>query len=472
MEPNNAPSQTPNPAEQPNDPINPAYQPSQPAPQTVQPQVPAPPSPQPEAPAGFSAAGSAAPTPQPPIMPWDKPNQPAPQAQQFSPGGLPGQPSPAPVFGANQQSFGQPKKSKRKALTIFVGVLAGLLLLGGSIAAAYFGVVVPNKPENILKQSLLKSLEENSGTTKGIVEFSEENAASGKIAYELLSDVDKKAFEGKFNVTVSGIDIPLEARYVDGNVYFKIGDLKTLSSLVGGYAAMFGTDQAQVDQLLAIVSDKVANQWVVVDSTLLDTAGLSCFENIDFKMTDADKQLLKDQYEKNQFATIKNHQDDSVNGAKAIKYELEIDGKKLDKYMNSLNNLSLVKALEKCAKDSGQELDTEVDSAEEALPDKIPVTVWVDKDKKVITKTAYDLTEPASGDSGAVTVKAEGTTTYQPVSITAPKDAKPLMQLVGELQQDLYRIFPELSSGFSSFGTPDDSSSSLEFDADNSYMIQ
>lgn len=474
MQPNNTSPQDQEPIEQSNDnPAGQAPQMEQPSPQETQPQIPpvSPPS-QPEAPVSFTPTDTGTPVPQPPAMPWDKPAQPSSQTRQFSQGNVSPQSSPASVFGANPQP-GQPeKKNKKRIFTVFVGVLAGLLVLGGGITAAYFGVVVPNKPENVLKQAVLNTMEENASKSKGVLEFSEESSLSGKVEYEVQADREKKAFDGTFDITVSGVDVQVEGRYVDNNLYFKIGDLKTLSSLISGYTSMFAVDQAQVDQLLAVVSDKVADQWIVVDSTLLDTAGFNCIKDANFTLTEKDKQLLQDQYVKNQFVTIKNYKDDSVNGAAAIRYDLEVDSKKLNKYMNSLNDLSIVKTFEKCAGSPADQLDTDVSSAEEALPDKASITVWVDKDKKLITKTASTVSQPAIGDMGIFKVSAEDTVSYQEVSVEKPKDAKSFMQLTGELQQELERIFPEFTSGYSSFGEAYDLREDGLAEPFDSYMTQ
>lgn len=85
--------------------------------------------------------------PQLPTMPWDRP-KPYPQ------GDFSSQSAPANVFGVNQQLIGQSTGKKKKIITAVVGVFAGLLLLSGGIAAAYFGMIVPNKHENVLKQAI------------------------------------------------------------------------------------------------------------------------------------------------------------------------------------------------------------------------------------------------------------------------------------------------------------------------------
>jgi hypothetical protein len=388
------------------------------------------------------------PSTQSPTMPWDKPSQ---------------GPVVMPAFG-NQvvQSSGQPSDKKKKLTLSILGVMAGLVLLGGGVAAAYFGIVVPNKPENILKQSMLNALEENTWRSKGVIEFSGSDTLAGKVDYEVQADLQKKAFGGTFDITVSGVGLPVEGRYVDGNAYFKVGDLKTVSSLIGGFASGFGIDQAQVDQLLSTVSEKIANQWVVVDSTLLEESGIKCFQDINLTLNERDKKLLQDRYQKHQFITIKNYTDDKVGDTDAIKYDLRIDNKKLESFANSLRDLTIVKSIEKCAEESDSDLGTDTEVTKDAFPESGSFTVWVDKGERRIIKSSYTTTE-----SGA-TVKLVDTITNQRISVSAPENAKPVMQLVGELQQSFSAIFPDPSTDFPQIEESEESFP-LEFDP---YMMQ
>jgi hypothetical protein len=63
--------------------------------------------------------------------------------------------------------------------------------------------------------------------------------------------------------------------------------------------------------------------------------------------------------------------------------------------------------------------------------DKTPVTIWVDKKSKLIVKYASQSTakDKAKGTEGSLS----GTIKYQKVSITAPSDAKPVMNLLNDL---------------------------------------
>lgn len=370
---------------------------------------------------------------QQPAMPWDKP------AGQEA--GTSSNPQPVTAFGATSVDPSQPK-SKKKLFIIIAGVLAGLVLLGGGIAAAYVGVVLPNKPENVLKQALANTLKEEEMTIDGQLEMKAADSTKAdampavKASYNGKFDGVEKASELTLKVTVSGVDFPLDIRYVDGNAYAKVGDISALTALAGGYASSFGLDQAQLEPLVRNVSKLISNQWIVFDSTLLTDSGVSCIADANLAFTDQDIELLGDLYTKHSFAQINNHSDDTVSGKSAIKYEMSIDDNKMAKFIEDkkLEELSFLKALKKCQ-------DTEkLDTSGFADNDTTPITLWVDKDTKRIVKLASQSTKQDAQKSN-FEAAISATVAYNEVSVIKPENAKPAMQLWGELQQEFSNIF-------------------------------
>ncbi len=218
--------------------------------------------------------------------------------------------------GANNRS-GKPNK---KVLAIVVGVLAGFLLIGGGIAAAYYGVMVPNKPENVLKQALINTAQEKNIALDGQYEMSsidtkkEDAIPAVKIDFDGKTNTEQKQSELKLNVTVSGVSLPIDARLINDTAYVKVGDLSTISSLISGYAPSMGFDAATVKPLIDDVSGLLSDQWIEFDSTLFDQAGVSCVVDTKFTLTDDDVTLLEDQFTKNQIAKIESHSDETVDG--------------------------------------------------------------------------------------------------------------------------------------------------------------
>ncbi len=342
------------------------------------------------------------------------------------------------------------KGKKKKILVIIAGVLAGLLVLGGGLAAAYFAVYLPNTPENVLRAGIANTVQQKHISASGEFDFKpidakKEGAMDAfKVTFDTKNNIEKKQSEIKLKYTAAGIDFPVEARYVDDAAYVKIGDLSTLVSMARGFAASAGVDISVYEPLIKDVSSLLSDQWIEFDSTLLDSANLSCTLDTDVVFTDSDVKLLDELFAEKPFGKIDSHSNDTVNGKSAIKYQISIDDNKLAKFLEDkkLEQLSIVKALDKCADpDDGTLLDTE----ELADDDTTPITLWVDKDAKRIVKVAAHSTEQdAKEENFEGTIQA--TLAYDTVSVSKPEDAKPAMEIWGQLQEKLAPIFGTMFS--------------------------
>ncbi len=322
-------------------------------------------------------------------------------------------------------------------------VLVAVLVIGGGSAAAYFGAVVPNKPANVLKSALVNSLQQKQTSFTGTLQ-----ASSGAGGLALKADVNgasnstAKTADLQLNLTVSGVSFPVEARLVKDNVYIKVGDLSTIASLLGAYSPDAGS-------LATTLSDQLSNKWIVIDSTLLDESGASCILNNNWGLTQADIQLLENQYDKNPFVTIQSTASDSVNGHSAEKFVLSINDDKATAYGNSkvLDNLSIVKEIQKCDKSATSLPDTSTATGDHKTT---PITVWVDKSSKRIVKLALQDNSSKSATGSFTT-----TISYAPVSITAPANAEPAVQVLAQIEKDaaanpgLSNLFSGLNSGSS-----------------------
>lgn len=353
----------------------------------------------------------------------------------------PNEPQPVPstpVQPVTQPSaLGSPKKSRKKLINIAVIAVVVLILLVGGVAAAYYSVVVPNKPENVLKTAMLNSLKENDHTVDMKVDV-KPTAETPAMAFtaKISGASNSNEFTSEETVTMYGVTFPIEVRYVDEVLYAKIGDLKTIESLLSAYLGNMGADEQQLallQQTIAGASDLLSNQWVSVDKTLLQTAEVDCVLGTSLALNDKDLQLLQDQYVKFPFATIKDTAKEKLGNADAIKYNLVLSGKQAEQYANSLDELSIVKNINKCSDTTDTQASDIEASAEDLLKDQdIAISVWVDQDTKRIVKMDTDISELS--DQSDLKGKMSLGFTYEKVSITAPENAKPIMQLIGELQ--------------------------------------
>ncbi len=411
---------------------NKPVKPPAPVPEPVDEPAPAPQPPEPPA-----APTPPPPSPQPPvntdIAPAMPPAAAAPAAEPSAP--IPADPQVVQALAP---------KPKRNPKTLLIALLA-VLLFGGASAAAYVGLIVPGRPQNVVKTALINTLQAPQTTLKSTIEGTFSGDAESQGAYKVVvntaQNVDAKTSSIQIEPTISGVTFPIEARLINKDIYVKVGDLSTIAGLVTAYSPDAG-------KAAQAVSSKLSNQWMVIDSTITkESKELNCVLDTKYRLTDADTKVLGDIYSKHEFATVVGAGSETVNGAKAAKYTVTIDNDKAAAYGNDkgLENLSFVKSLTKCAGSFDQ--STAADEIK-GNHKKTTLTLWVDKGAKRITKVAYK-------DKQAT---ATATLSYGNVTISKPKGAKPALQVLGEVQSALTASGVDLTQLFSSFtggGSPD-----------------
>jgi hypothetical protein len=326
--------------------------------------------------------------------------------------------APAPTASTTSR-FGFLKSKKAKIVAIIVAVL---VVLGAGSAGAYFGIIVPNKPENVLKSAIANTLKERQISYDGTVDVQAVDTSKAgatpatSVTFKGGSDLDKNATKAELAVTVSGVKVQGEIRYVDQTGYVKLGDLTAIKNLATAYSP---------DAASAI--SKVENQWIEIDKTLVKQAKADCVLDTKLMLSDADVKMLSDAYTKTPFTTIKSTSSDPVNGKAATKFELAIDDNKLGDYAKNFDNVSLVKQLKSCS----PQVSDKANYNDLKDNDTTPLTVWVDKGSKRIVKIAghtTDQDEKKNNTKGTASV----TLSYGPVTVDKPANAKPIMTLISE----------------------------------------
>lgn len=320
-----------------------------------------------------------------------------------------------------------PAKNKFKLfgkLGVVPLAIAAFALIGGS-AAAYYGVVVPNKPENVLKAALDNTLNQTKVKydAKVAMEFTEAEAPvkAMNATFKGQSDFEKNAAQVEFEITASGVKLPLELRSIDKSIFIKIGDISSIKGLAAAAAPEYA-------ELVDVANDVIGNQWIEIDETLLKQANMGCVTDSTFKLTPDDVKLLQTSYSAKPFATVKSTSSDTVNGRSAYKYEIDIDDKKANEYGSSLSQLSAVKKLKECG-GSEDFTNSDVDVTEGTTP----ITIWVDKGTKTLSKVALKTTEKSEKENN-VKGTIEISFTYGQADITKPEGAKSAMEIAAELQ--------------------------------------
>ncbi len=329
----------------------------------------------------------------------------------------------------------QPGSKKPRAVKIWIiAAIAAFVVLGGS-AAAYFGVVVPNQPENKLKKAVQNLSEQQITTVKGSVDIVSAGMSANVGVNMLHVDPDKNVALADMAVTVSGVKLPMEMRYVDNTAYIKLGDLSTIKSLLAAYGG------AEAAPLVDLVDTKVSNQWIEIDRTFLNqmtqgfTQGLeennscSAAETTTKLRTSINDMLQLATTDEANIYTITNTTEEDVDGQSATKMQLSIDDSKVSEFGKKVADLQSVKDLEKCFEGTENK-----DVQEAADSGKITTfNVWVDGNKQIKRVEVAMETAEVSGDE-KTTTKLDMTMVKDAPAVEKPSGAKPVMQLIGELQ--------------------------------------
>lgn len=172
-------------------------------------------------------------------------------------------------------SFSQASLSNKKR-KLFTGIVVLAVLLLGTGAGAFFGIYVPNKPDNIWK----KALNNTAAGYDKLVEYSEsqKNNKGGTIKGNFKLDADQAVIDGSLETkyfdknSVSKVDIGTSGTRINfdlltntpegsknPDLYAKVSGLKGVDKLLGSEGAGLGQALASYD-----------NQWFVADHTLFD----------------------------------------------------------------------------------------------------------------------------------------------------------------------------------------------------------
>jgi hypothetical protein len=324
--------------------------------------------------------------------------------------------TPKPTVNNSKKSFLGGKLSRGMAAAIAAVVLA----VGG--AGAYFGVIVPSKPENVLKKAVITSLEQQDKLTiKGKISFEDLKAESGELRAVDVDltvgwDDDAQKMLVSVEANVAGIKLPVELRVVDKNIYFKLGDLNSVINAAG----LAGNEYAAI---LEEINNSIANQWFVIDNNFLKQFKAECITDF---TTDEDIQFVIDAYKENDFATVKSSSKEQLNGKSAHRMVLNIDSEKAKTFLKKLEDAPTSKKQREsgCLGGDSSTSNSEEEFAKELSKRNNELVVWV-QDGRVVKAEATSSTS-----DNKVTFTA--TIEYVAPTIDKPTDAKPVTDLLSE----------------------------------------
>jgi hypothetical protein len=353
----------------------------------------------------------------------------------------PGAPAAASPSMPASTAPGTPGTKTKKGLLIVLVIAIVVLILGGGAAAAYFGYVVPNKPENVLKTALVN---EFNGTVDS-EHFDGKVAVKDKQSDMTLTGTfnggmtKKGAFDIHGDLDAVVTKIKLDMRSTDGDtVYVRVSGLNGLPELLKAYGGdTSAADSTEIAAYASIIS-VINNQWIEINQSVLSQLGVTGTDS--FKLTDADRTKIANAYGNHEFLSIQEKlAGEKINDMDSYHYKVAINKAELKDFMTELKNAKL-----DSMKLTQDDLDQFNDAVKNVDFTKYPVDVWVNKDKKLIDQVSFTYsTKDVSLDMRLSTVD------YKPVTVTKPTGAKSLLEVISQMyssQLDNSTLMQELQS--------------------------
>lgn len=310
-----------------------------------------------------------------------------------------------------------PKPKKKNWLKAVVIGAAGVLLLGGASAAAYFGYYVPNQPDNILKKALSNTFTSDAKTAYLDGEFS---VKSNEDELTINGTLEGKADdEGNldFNVKVDALitTITFDVRSIDGDFYFKVSGLEGLPELLGV------ADDPTV-QTYASLIETVDDQWIEINKSLIEQ-----FTGVEggTELSKADLEKLANIFRQHPFLKVKQTlPDEAVKGAQSYHYQVVADKTELQAAFQELKSANI-----KGLKVTQEEVDALKDSLKNVDLAKYPVDVWIDKQSKIINQLGLKLKDSQMTSDLRITFFDFN----KPVSVEKPEGAMSVLEVLGPI---------------------------------------
>lgn len=317
----------------------------------------------------------------------------------------------------------------------FIIIAAVVIVLLGGSAAAFYTVYLPKQPWYILDTALKNTLAENNFSINTTGNLNVSNGLAIKLASLTATDLNNKQVDENLTLTVAGTNIPLEIRVVNGNLYFKFGDLSGVSSLLA--LAGSSVQGLNLGSVLTPVLSTLSNQWVVVDSTLLDqNKDLRCLLNSSWVLSSSDSNYMVNTYFNQPFLTVNSSTSGTLNSASEDVMSVTLNNNLAAKYFSGLNNLNASKSYANCI---GVKLSSTPAKSSSSLNNNknYAFTIWVNKSTKLIDKIEFTPASASASQGTSFSGPIDMTLTYGTASIQAPKNAIPLLQLISGLTQSL-----------------------------------
>lgn len=327
----------------------------------------------------------------------------------------------------------KPKTKKGKAFKIIIITILILSALFGAAAAAYFGYIIPNNPENKLGSSLLNAFKNEQGTVSGKIDFKSKTGDNMAVAVDYkLQNTAEGSMSLSGNLGVQGTSFPFESIYADKDMYVKVGGLNAIASFLPT------ADTSGLD------FSKLSDTWFVINRSLIQSSDqANCALDINTSLSKGDQSKLKKAYNSHPLFLVESSNSEKLDGQSVTKMVIKpTSDDEANKFAKELENLDVYKKAKECFGSSFDSLQSSID--EEINPDdtkdmKTTMIAYIGKGnqlKKVEIKGSDDESD----------VLIDMNFDWSPVTITKPEGAKPIQDIISAL--DMNSLSSEDNSGF------------------------
>ena len=329
------------------------------------------------------------------------------------------------------------KNPKKKKVLIIAAIVAGALgLLGGGTAAAY--AFWYQNPEKVVLEAVGSLFKQGASTHKISVDVKSEDTTvkvtiDAKVAENSAAQADVNAaiaYKDKdYKVTGSMISDK------DGNIFFKVNDVKDLLEQFAGDSADFSA----FDNVIK----KIDSNWIKVSSDDLKSVSDE-YSKTQKCTTDAlksfDDKAVSDEvlavYKKNDFITIGDKIGSrTINGVGSLGYNVKLDEAKATSFYKALGDTKIGKALTAC--DSDFDFKPSTNKKDDADVAKSEVQIWSSRFGHKLT----ELNVTAKSDDDVTTKIVWNPTFAKDVTVTIPSKSVPISEVIKDVQNDYTSLY-------------------------------
>lgn len=357
---------------------------------------------------------------------------------------------------ANTDATVKTKGKKKTGLIIGLAIAAVVVIGGGVGAIAYLNW--HESPEQTLADAISNVWNAKNIQAEATITGEAKDKDSDFSKIELKMNMIATQNAASMNISTLSIDtkengsysLSVESAYsLDDDIYFKIGGIK---EAFDGAMKNVDEDEAEAEELAAIsgmvggVIEVLDNQWIKIDSDLLEEMGVKdqydCYKEKAKALSSEDfKKKVAEIYENHGFIALKD--DKVVKTEDGLSYySIKIDDKESEAFGEEVEKLDEVKALTSCF---DSKLDTDDDEDDERGDDLD--LEFNDDIKKEDEQKDYDLLVgisswnhtlktvevKTSDDDADMSIKLN--LSYDEKAVELPGDAKNAKDLVEELEK-------------------------------------